>query len=278
MTTGTARTRTDDRPLAGYRHPSAAAYCAGCRCTLCLDTRYRYAKNYRARVAASGPALIGAAEVRAHLQALLRAGYSPTAIAAISHVDRTTIVNIADGRHAACSRAAAERLLTTSEADILAHVPDDVRVPAIGAARRIRALQALGWTIAHIADAADLTAAGLEWAARHPNGTLPAAAHRAICDVYDQLSMCLGPSHRTAAYAKRAGWMPPLAWDDEELDCWAAGPRNPADPEDRAQANERDEEIAYQSRLGKSARFIAEVVGCSDRTVVRVRQRGRAAA
>jgi len=278
MTTRTQRPEVDSRPLEGYRHPSPAAYCAGCRCAPCLDARYRYAKNYRMRVAASGPALVSAAEVRAHLQALLRDGYSPTVIAAVAHVDRTTIVNIADGRHQASSRTAAERLVATTEAGILAHAHDAMRVPATGTARRIRALQSLGWTLALIADAAGLTVASLDWTVRHPDGQLPARTHRLVCGVYDALSMQLGPSSRTAALANRAGWSPPLAWDDEEIDCSAARPRNPVGHEDQVQATERDEEIAYLSRLGKSARSIAETVGCSDRTVVRARRRARTAA
>jgi len=276
MTTSTTRARTDARPLAGYRHPSPAAYCAGCRCAPCLHARYRYAKGYRTRVAANGPALIDAVEARVHLQTLLGAGYSPTVIAAVALVDRTTIVNIVEGRHQATSRTAVERLVATTAAGILAHAPGAMRVPAIGTARRVRALQALGWSIAHIAEAAERSAAGLEWAVAHPDGVLPTSAHRAIRDVYDQLSMRLGPSHRTAAYAKRAGWAPPLAWDDDEIDDPSAEPRNPADPENRAV--ERDETISDLTNAGKSARHIAETVGCSDRTVVRVRQRVRAAA
>lgn len=276
MTTGTARTRTDDRALDGYLHPSEAAYCAGCGCLPCREARYRYAKHYRARVAASGPALVDATATRTHLRTLLEAGYSPTVIAAVTHVDRTTIVNIDEGRHATTSRAAARRIIATTPTDLLTRAPADTYVPAIGAARRIRALQTLGWTLTHIADAAGITAARLDWTARHPDGTLPAGAHRTVRDVYDELSMRLGPSSRTAAYAKRAGWMPPLAWDDDEIDCWAAAPRSPADPGN--QTDERDQVIAHLTRIGKSARFIAETVGCSDRTVVRVRQRERIAA
>jgi hypothetical protein len=83
--------------------------------------------------------------------------------------------------------------------------------------RRIRALQAIGWTHAEIAAAAGLSVDAI----RSPvhRGT---SVYRATADgierAYDALCMKVAPDSRNARYcrtaAARRGWAPPLAWDN----------------------------------------------------------------
>lgn len=269
MTT-TQRPVRPPRKYARFRHPSAAAYIAGCPCQPCMDLRYRQTKDYRRRVAADGLALIDANPVQDHLRELLEDGYSPTAIAATAQVDRSTVTNIAGGQHPTTSRQAAVRILATTGNIILERAPDKVRVPSLGAHRRIRALQTLGWTVTMIAETAKLAPRAIEWAARYPQRTIPAQIHRAIAAVYDQLSMQIGPSKRTADWAKREGCTPPLAWNDDDIDSPNGQPQQPPDT---APNDERNQHIIEMTTHGRSARDIAEKLGCSTRTVVRVRNK-----
>lgn len=96
-------------------------------------------------------------------------------------------------------------------------------VPSVGTIRRIHALQRLGWT-------ADLIAAHGPWASgdavaeftKRPRINRRNAEF--IADIYDLLSMQLGPSDLTRRHAERQRWAPPLAWDDDQLDDPTARP------------------------------------------------------
>lgn len=99
-------------------------------------------------------------------------------------------------------------------------------VDVTGTRRRLQALAVIGWSPA-------LLATRLGW--RAPNSvrnlmsaTGPAQVNirtaAAVCALYDDLAMTAGPSMRARRHAERAGWVPPLAWDDANLDDPAAGP------------------------------------------------------
>jgi hypothetical protein len=90
-------------------------------------------------------------------------------------------------------------------------------INSTGTTRRIHALMAIGWSAADQAQAAG-------WP--HPNFVLNICARqsvrrataRKVAAMYDLLSMTPGPNERTRKYAKRVGYLPPLAWDDETID------------------------------------------------------------
>lgn len=90
------------------------------------------------------------------------------------------------------------------------------RIDATGTRRRLRALAALGWPMRDLSvelgweptRAQKLTAAGHVWADTAADVRL----------LYDRLSMTPGPSLKTRRRAEAAGWLPPLAWDDDCLD------------------------------------------------------------
>lgn len=95
-------------------------------------------------------------------------------------------------------------------------------VPKLGIVRRIRALQALGWTLNQIADAAGIPARTVKDPLYRGEVCYRTTAE-AIDRAYRMLSMKLPrevttQEKRDASYsrgiAKRRGWPPPLAWDD----------------------------------------------------------------
>lgn len=90
-------------------------------------------------------------------------------------------------------------------------------VPSIGTVRRIQALQALGWTHAQIADAADLTVECIRSPICRGTNVYRSTAE-GVAEAYDALAMKVAPDSRNArwcrTFARRKGWPPPLAWDD----------------------------------------------------------------
>lgn len=95
--------------------------------------------------------------------------------------------------------------------------PNQLTVLAIGALRRVRALNAIGWPTDEIATRLGYTsraAVNLAITKR----TMTYALWARIRDVYDELSGTPGPSPRSAARARTAKWAPPLAWAGLDID------------------------------------------------------------
>lgn len=121
-----------------------------------------------------------------------------------------------------CCRAAATRYHKARTLDQARGIPR--KVPARGAQRRLQALAALGWTFQDMA--ARLGCHRQSVHAILSEEHILASRHRAVCALYDQLCMTVpegGYATRARRHAQRRGWLPPLAWDDIDLD-----PRPPA--------------------------------------------------
>jgi hypothetical protein len=95
---------------------------------------------------------------------------------------------------------------------------DRLYIDSTGTVRRIRALQAIGWSLSDIDEALGHRA-GTNYA---HNLTRQERVHlttaQRVAAVYDKLSMRLGPSDRCRSAARRRGWLPPLVWDDDTID------------------------------------------------------------
>lgn len=90
------------------------------------------------------------------------------------------------------------------------------KVPALGTQRRVQALQALGWSRQRIAQAIGYTDQGALTYMMRADSLYPATAAR-IAEVYEQMSMVVpvgSGANRARTWAKRHGYLPPLAWDD----------------------------------------------------------------
>ena len=89
-----------------------------------------------------------------------------------------------------------------------------------GAIRRIRALQALGWTRRQIAIQAgyDGNSDPFNYFLYRPGTGVTPEVYARIVAVYERLSGTPGPSEATRAWARREGHPPPLAWDDIDND------------------------------------------------------------
>lgn len=92
---------------------------------------------------------------------------------------------------------------------------DSLLVDPAPTIRRIRALQAIGWTLNDIDQETGGSGSNAIWNVLHqPSVHVDTAAKFAA--LYDRLHMTPGPSNRTRGLAVRRGWLPPLAYDDIE--------------------------------------------------------------
>lgn len=99
-------------------------------------------------------------------------------------------------------------------------------LPALGAVRRLQALQRLGWSMYPIADAAGMDAAVLYQIADRKTA-VHRTTYEAILRAYERLSMTIPPETtkgerisavRARKRAERLGYPPPLAWPDDRID------------------------------------------------------------
>jgi transcriptional regulator with XRE-family HTH domain len=97
-------------------------------------------------------------------------------------------------------------------------------VDVTGTSRRLQALAALGWSREALAEELGCSPQLVE---RHRTGRLQRLhvdVARRYADLYERLQGTPGPSTITRAHAARAGWAPPLLWDDRNIDDPAAQP------------------------------------------------------
>lgn len=232
--------------------------------------------------------------VRAHVRQLLDAGWSQRSIADAAGVGASTVHHVLND----CDRVkvtTARALLAVTEADILARSNPLGFVRRVGAARRVQALLAIGWRHEDISAAMRDAGTGCRvWShlvLSQRGAWINRATHDAVVHAYDKLSMRPGPSARTRARALKAGFVPPLALDDDMLDTPPCQPEpgtsEPAEFLDevaiaeamagrrvRLTKAERSEAVRRLTGRGLSAREIGERLHTTGRTV----QRWRAAA
>lgn len=299
MTTGTVRRRI----IAD--HGTRARYVTGCRCLPCRAANATY-NNRRDRLRAYGRPttdLVDAGPVREHIRALSAAGMGRRQLARVSGVANSVLVKILYG-DAARGMPPSRRVRPATAARILG-VQAPVRAPSAlvdsaGTVRRLRALVAVGWPQARLAERIGWTDANLSALIRGERAQVEQRTADAVVKLYDQLWQ-VSPEGLSAArarrHAARRGWAGPLAWDDETIDDPAAGPdrgpsRAPMGEVDPAAVEalvagrltaadvrpaERYAAILELAREGRSSADIAAWIRTTERTVLRARAAGRVA-
>lgn len=158
-------------------------------------------------------------------------------------------------------------------------------VPAIGTARRIQALQALGWTQPQIADAAGLSVKSLRNPLLRGNSVYRSTAE-AVATAYEWMSETEPSEHthatrRAARYARtiatKRGWHAPIAWLGVDIDDPDATP-DPGWKPARRLKHELVEEFEWLVSNGESAEQAARHLGVTVAAVDRARLRIEAAA
>lgn len=271
-----------------------------CRCTECRRAR-REQENRRRRLKAYGRydrGLVEAEPIREHLLLLRDFGIGYRRAARQAGVGVTAVRTLIYGRmdpgprlgevpkHV--KRETAEALLSVKpDLDTLA---DGARVPARGTHRRIQALVAIGWSLSKIGQRLDILPANMTSLLRRHHVT--AGMHRKVAALFDELWSTLPPREtwhdsvaysRSVRFAKDRRWLPPLAWDDIDNDIEPPVPDDVVGIDEtavelalagervRLTPEERRECVRRLHRERWSDGRVAETLGCSLRTVLRIR-------
>jgi transcriptional regulator with XRE-family HTH domain len=160
--------------------------------------------------------------------------------------------------------------------------PDRAHVDATGTARRLQALVAVGWSQLELDTRLGMARAAVSRIARGASRQVTSATARAVRALYDELWDVTPPAgtpmqrHKAdlaRRTARRKGWVPPAAWDDDQIDDPDATPaegwrrvgvRRPVD--------ELLEDAADLEALGESPEQIAKRLGVNVRTLYRARR------
>jgi DNA-binding Xre family transcriptional regulator len=274
---------------AKHQHGTRAMYVADhCPCTPCRDANRAYENNrMRQNLYGRWEPFVDAGPARAHVRACMAAGIGTRRICALSGVSRAAVTGLLYGKQRPGKPTVPSARIRPDVSAKLLAVPigtgslaPGMCVDATGTHRRLQALIAIGWSRAELGRRIEVTPQNFTSLMTTEQVTVRTAA--AVRALYDELSMQprTATDHRIRVSINRArnsaaaaGWAPPLAWDDEDIDDPAAKPhltdRGPVG--DRKQ--EREELVRTLHRQQYNDQQIADRTGMSDRTVLRIRAR-----
>jgi hypothetical protein len=233
------RTKRDcQHPLAQHRHGTFLGYIADrCRCTPCTDANSAYADNRRRNIAYGrwGKGFTDAEPVREHVTRLRSHGMGLNSIAVAAGVSKGSLARLIYGEKGGPpSRQITVRVATA----VLAVRPTvesmlaGTKIPATGTRRRLQALASLGYTNNRLSRELDCTAQHVHYLL-HAQGRVTAANARRVTELYDRLWRVIpkpatkweaGGVRRAKDTARAHGWVPPLLWDDDQIDDPTATP------------------------------------------------------
>ncbi|MET8430065.1 hypothetical protein [Nocardia sp. NPDC004860] len=188
-----------------------------------LTDRSRQQKQYLWRRANGIEVFADPAPVRAHIQKLMGWGMTLEMISQGADCSGQAVRFIVDGTFPRAKAELAQRLLAVDHRPR----PSQWFALAIGARRRIEALNAMGWQSQYLAERLDIyDRVRLQLMIKQPR--IRYTTWHAIHELYEELSDKPGPGRNTMVRARNRGLMPPLAWYDIDIDHPAAIPSRAA--------------------------------------------------
>lgn len=91
------------------------------------------------------------------------------------------------------------------------------KVPAVGTARRLQGLAAIGYDNRFLAQRLGASEVSV-WRWMSQSQRVEVWAAKAVVELFNELQMIPCPSSRSRTRAAKFGWLPPFAWDEEDLD------------------------------------------------------------
>lgn len=185
------------------------------------------------------------------------------------HSETSTCFNGHGCRCEAC-RGARARAKRADYYSLRSITKQDVKVSAVGVQRRLQALAFMGWSCQAVAEMIGSHYRPLVRLRDGGRDHVMRSTHDRIDGVFRELSVTFAPDHSgrvTRGWAKRKGFVSPLAW--ENIDDPTEQPTGLIVPVRRRVDRELIERLWAE---GLSDRVIGERAGCSERTVLRVRQ------
>jgi len=260
------------------KHGTTTAYLQhGCRCDECRSNHARHQKRYRLDRARGVQRLVDAQPLREHVDKLTAAGMSQWDI---------TIAAGWKSRNALADAYRRVNVHPATLARVLAvTAPPASRrngyVDATGSRRRLQALAVMGWSTRRIArELGNLDPQTYQYIESGRTKTIRRRTAQAITELYDRLWSQQGPSPRSTRVALTKGWVPPLAWDDDEIDDPKASPRSsgwvPKSQRDRQQVVEDflDTWDHHGGRVDIAAHRLNMTISALDRALHRAKREG----
>lgn len=254
-----------------------------CRCQPCTTAAREYERWRRRQRAYGRTAYVDADPVRAHLAALSAQGLGYRRAAEIAGLAPSAVGKLLYGQPV-LGRAPSKRVRERTAAALLAVradlrvLGDNTLVPAVGPRRRLQALVAIGWPQRELAGRIGVHASNLGAILASTDPTVRAstarAAERLYAELWDRPPVPVNPRVLTAA--RRHGWVPPLAWDDDTIDDPAAVPLHdlsgPGGPRARVDLDEVAHLAAHGAHVTEIARRLRVAVPAVEQALYRARR------
>ncbi len=177
--------------------------CPPCRAAHCADVKRKLHQ----------PRRVDPAAARAHIDALVACGMTAVGVATRAGITHDTVNNIRYGHTATVHRRIADAILA-----IEPEIDATALIDPTGTFRRIRALMALGYRHDDLHGHSGIRTSVLlyqrEW--------VTARTAERVTAMYDALCMTPGPSSMAHGRAAKLGYIPPLGWNDDDIDDPAA--------------------------------------------------------
>lgn len=283
------RPRKRTRCPADHKHADASTCFIQhqCRCTPCVEAHNARERN-RGKQKAYGrfdTGLVDAEPVRAHVLALSEFGIGYKRVAELAGVGTTGVRTLIWGRQdpgprygeipKRIAREKAEKILAVKA--VVENLGAPQPISSVGAHRRVQALVARGWSLSKIAGRLDMQIANF-WKVMKSE-RISAGLHRRVVVLYDELWDQI-PAHdawhdaaaytRTLNYAKKNGYLPPLAWDDIDTD---PEPDRDVITQGRATADEVLDDVEFLLDAGEAPIQVAALVGKKAGTLAKLAER-----
>lgn len=209
-------------------------------CQACLAASSRQSRRYQLnRELGRTNSYVDAGPARGHIEKLLALGMSANAIDLAAQVSEGTSTLISRGRG---SRPRRKRISRNTERAILsvplrpgprqlARLSSGSDIDSLGTLRRLQALACLGYTRPRLAIETGLSETGLKKV--KAGMKVQASTAAAVAAAYERLSMtpwvpegeaARRQAHRVRTAALAAGYIPPLGWEEGQIDDPAARP------------------------------------------------------
>jgi transcriptional regulator with XRE-family HTH domain len=205
-----------------------------CRCRPCRDAASAYQRDLERRHLYGKVTYVNADPARAHVASLQAQGMGWKRIAHAADIDTSVMWKLIYG-DSTRNMAPSKRIRPATETAILSVTLDlagGAKIDSIGTTRRIQALVAIGWSQSKIAARLGVTPANFLGLAHGRTGVTAGRA-KDVADLYDQLWDQTPPRagqrdkiaySRSIRYAALAGWVVPMAWDEDTIDNPDASP------------------------------------------------------
>lgn len=177
----------------------------------------RWQKQWRIERARGQRRTTGPERAQAHVQGLVAdLGVSIRAIADASGTAPGVISELNRGVCAGLRTSTEKRILAVQARNIFTRPNPRGSVPNVGARRRLQALMVMGWRHQDLAPLLGFRTTNLN----HQAGDwITKQKHDAVRDLYDRIWNVQGPAGaQSLARVAKAGYAPPLAWDDDTID------------------------------------------------------------